>query len=153
MSVNTAVNAIRNIDSIISNDSLSAGEKAIQIMSALSMIIPVITTLTNQQTRAFAFNTLSKIANTTADMTGIVAKKAHAAATWLLKGATDALNTSMLASLGVIGLIVIAVGALIIGIIKLVGWLKKISVSNYDKTMKSIAEETEGLKEELDETQ
>lgn len=151
MSLNTAINAIKNIGNIISDDSLSTGEKAIQIFSALTMILPLITALIHRSTVAWGSNVAAVLLNKIATSSLIPTKLAATAAEIGLKVATEGTTAAMLASLGVIGLIIAAVGALVFAAIKLFGWLKKISESAYDKQMKQLTSETSSLREELNE--
>lgn len=49
MSLTMALNAIKSIGNIWSNDDISTGEKLLQTMMSLSMILPIVTTLLNKE--------------------------------------------------------------------------------------------------------
>jgi len=102
------------------------------------MILPLVTALINKQTIALGFSTAATIAKAVANKTLAASEMSVAAATAIGLGT------------------IVAATAIIIGItfaiIKLVGWLKELNTSDYDKKMEALAESTKNLKEELNET-
>ena len=86
MQVSMAINGIKRIGSIWNNDDLSAGEKLLQTMTSLSMILPVLTTLTNKQKLATMSATAAQTLQTLAEKLSIPVKIASGAAGWAALG-------------------------------------------------------------------
>ena len=110
MAVGSAFNAIKNIGSIWNDKDASTGEKILQTLMSLGMLLPAINTLLNKQT-------LSAIAASFSLKGLAVAQMANTAATTAATGATIAFGTALKAL--PIGWVITILGALV-GIIALI---------------------------------
>ena len=113
MSLTTAISALKNLGSIWSNEDLSTGEKLFQTLSSLSMIIPLVTSLTQKDALANMSAAAKKIlhitateAETAAEGASVPVKGASAAASWGLVWPILALTAALLAVIGIIWLFV-----------------------------------------------
>ena len=113
MQVSMAINGLKNIGNIWSNEDLSTGEKLLQTMTSLSMILPVITMFTNKQRLAEISLAAAKLLHiggssgvTAAEWAEAAAKEGSAAATWSLIWPIGVLMAAILALIAVIWLIV-----------------------------------------------
>ena len=102
-----AIEAIKNIGSIWTNDDLSTGEKIFQTISAMIPVIMTLTQLTGEQHKAQLMSAGSAIA----EALGLTTKAAAAGgATVATKGLTGALQ-KLYITLGPIGLILVIIAA------------------------------------------
>ena len=113
MQVSMFINGLKNIGSIWSNEDISTGEKLLQTFTSLSMILPIVITLTNKQrlaelavTAAKALHAVGAGGVTAAELAETSAKEASAMATWTLIWPIGVLMAAILALIGVIWLIV-----------------------------------------------
>ena len=88
MAVSSAFNAIKNIGSIWNDEDVSTGEKILQTLMSLGMLLPAINTLLDKQT-------LSAIAASFSLKGLAVAQTANTAATTAATGATIAFGTAL----------------------------------------------------------
>lgn len=164
MSLSMAFNAIKNIGNIFNDDSLTDGEKLVQVLTAIGMLLPAINSLLSAQnlqwasnTVATLFNTIAKKANahTTASQavaegTETGAKKASTIATWAQTAANWALN----ASLGPLLLVILAITAALVALTLIINTIVKAIKAAQDKKpekqLEKAAENTKKLKEELE---
>lgn len=130
MGLLTIFRSFSNLKKIWSDESLSDGERMIQIFSSLSMVIPVVTALTNKDTQASITHAGAKIAE------AFATEKAAAA------------NLSFMASLGIITGIIIAVGLAIYGVVKAFQALHAASPEGQLEAAKKATEEATKAAEE-----
>ena len=90
MSMSMIFNAFKNIGNIFSDDSLSTGEKLVQLLTAIGMLLPAINSLLSQQNLQWARNTIETIFNTKAKKAAAAAAAQQAAAEGAATGATVA---------------------------------------------------------------
>ena len=150
MSVTSAINALKNIGNIWSNEDLTSGEKFLQTMSALTMVIPLVTTLVRADNIVWLKSIATRIAETTATSTNTVAKRANA----LASKAAAAANTGFLATLIPLLPFIIAIGAallVLVGIIYAIAKaVKKANENSLAGQLKKSKEEGEKLQENLE---
>lgn len=117
----------------------------------LSMILPAINMLFGEQNRKAIASIILSVtkAKVTKDETG--ATVLQTGATWLQKIAQDALNGSMLAGLGIIGAVIIAIGLLVFAVIALINAFGKSKEASPEQHYKAAAKSAEQLTSALQE--
>ena len=154
MSAAMAINAFKSLGSIWSNEDASLGDKIVQTMMSFGMVIPMVTSAFKaQNVQKLLSITITKAENgVTVKSTG--GKIANAIATWAQKHATDALNASLLVSLGYFALVAIAIMAIIAIIYPLVKAFEKekTAVEKASEAHKQNKQDLEALNEELEKT-
>lgn len=113
MSAAMAIQAIQSLGAIWTDEDTTVGEKILQTMMSLGMVIPMVTSAFSAQNaqKMLGIAITEKDNVLTIKSTG--GKIANAIATWAQKNATDALNASMLVSRAYFALIATAVVALV----------------------------------------
>ena len=108
-----AINALKNIGNIWSDEDLSAGEKLLQTFMSLGQIIPLVTLFTDQSRLANLSDAAAKIlgigattASTAAEAASIPVKGASAAATWAMVWPILALVAALGAVVGAVAIFV-----------------------------------------------
>jgi uncharacterized phage infection (PIP) family protein YhgE len=111
MNVTTAIQGIKNLGSIWENDDLSTGEKILQTMTSMSMILPAVISLLNKENYA-------KLAGIPISLAKALGYKAEAAAAGEAAAATSLLAGSMAFLLPILIPIVTILGLLAAALIK-----------------------------------
>lgn len=135
-----AVNAVKSIFNILNNENLSTGEQILQVLTSMTMIIPVLTFVTNKQ----------KIV----DLSAAAAKILHMKANYALATSAEAATVSMGKLLiPVLAFVAAAAGIalLIYGIVKAFDALSN-SESESEKAIREANEALEAAKENANAT-
>jgi tetratricopeptide (TPR) repeat protein len=141
MSTAMALQSFKALWSTLSNEDMSFGDKMISLMMTLGMLIPSVTAALNAENLAKMVGLkLTKDANGKLIVENGL-KTTNVVITWLQKIAQDALNGSLLATVGLFALIAVAVIA-VVGIFML---LTKKRESDAEKARKAHAEELKQL--------
>ena len=127
MSVSMALNAIKNLGNIWSNEDASTGEKIIQTLTAMGMLLPAINSLLSEQnirwmknTGQMALNALTKKAATTATAENTGAEAASIPVKY-------ASGTAGWAALGPMLMFVAIAAAVVAAIVGIIALIKKLS--------------------------
>ena len=140
--VSMAINNIKGLKDIWTNEDLSTGEKVLSTLSSMAMVVPMLTNafsgLNAKQLLAAGSSIAAKIG-----MTGVATSASAAAA------ATSGFGMALITTLWPLALVAAAIGGLIALFIALDKQAKANSANGQLKTAKNTAQE---LKEELNET-
>lgn len=144
-SIAMAISSVKSLIETWNDTDLTFGEKMLQTLTTLGMVIPVLTT-------AISKDTIAKILNTVAEKANAAAKGGSTAATWAQTAANWALN----ASLGPVLLIILAITAAIAILIAIGAGITKMwqnwKASTPEGQLKALKEEAEELSSRLEET-
>ena len=157
MSVATGIQAIQSLGNIWNDEDLTVGEKLVQTMMSLSMIIPMVTTFTQNETMQTMANAISKKILTAATSANTAATGASTAA----KGAeTTAVTANTVAwyanPIMWIALIIVAVVAAVLLLVKGIQALSEALKSPEEKlndmknSLNEMSEATKRAQDELD---
>ena len=149
-SVTTLINGLKNLGNIWSDDDLTTGEKIVQTMSALAMILPTITTLLRADNVVWLKNIAAKVADATATSASTVATGMHTMAVKAATAANAGFLATLLPLLAAIWPIIAALAALAAVIYVFVKAAKKAQEASLEGQLKQSKEEAKKLTEELD---
>ena len=153
MSAAMAIQAIQSLGNIWSDEDASLGDKILQTMMTLGMVIPMVTSAFSAKNVQQMLGITITAADNVVTVTSTGGKLANAIATWAQKHATDALNASMLVSLGYFALILVAVAAVIAIVVLLVNAFQaeKTAAEKAAEAHKANEEALAAMNERLDE--
>ena len=144
-SIAMAISSVKSLIETWNDTDLTFGEKMLQTLTTLGMVIPVLTT-------AISKDTIAKILNTVAEKANAAAKGGSTAATWAQTAANWALN----ASLGPVLLIILAITAAIAILIAIGAGITKLwqnwKANTPEGQLKALKEEAEELSSRLEDT-
>lgn len=157
MSVATGIQALQSLGSIWNDEDLTVGEKLVQTMMSLSMIIPMVTTFTQNETMQTMASAISKKILTAATSANTVATGASTAAKGAETAAVTANTTAWYANpIMWIALIIVAVVAAVLLLVKGIQALSEALKSPEEKlndmknTLNEMSEATKRAQDELD---
>ena len=145
MSASMALQGFKSLVDTWNNEDISFGDKLIQTMMSLSMIIPAVTTVMNKQNLARLFGVTAIKLESGETIFNTTQKGANTVATWLQKIAQDALNGSILATIAMFAIFAVAVAA-IIGIIYLFTKAQEKEKTALEKATEAAKRQEEALK-------
>ena len=128
--VSMAVGAFQMLSAAM-DETADPGTRLMSLVSGLSMLLPALTMMLNQNSISTTANALAamfgaKVKEAEAGATGvsIIMKNGETASNWILKLSQDALNGSFLASLAIFGLVLVALAAIALVIVGVVAGVK-----------------------------
>ncbi len=154
--VGMALQSVKGLIDTWNNEDMSFGEKMLQTFTTLAMVIPMVTSAFNKDTREKVLNTAASIANALAKKTNAVtsvaeaagekaaevAKKGHTKATIAQTIAQWAANASMGPFLLIILAVIAAIAILVAGVLLLVAAFNAMKAASPEGQLESAKEAT-----------